>query len=91
MRSYESNKGTWNWSTAAVRHRFERQRRDVPEVPRHRNGKDTRRWCRGKVGVEHKVQAAEIHSWLTVHRCTVCGKHVEPGRWSPRWLLPRGM
>lgn len=24
-----------------------------PEVPRHRSRKNTRRWCRGKVGVEH--------------------------------------
>lgn len=25
----------------------------APEVPRHRSRKDRKRWCRGKVGVEH--------------------------------------
>lgn len=27
---------------------------DTREVPAHRSRKDTKRWCRGKVGVEHQ-------------------------------------
>lgn len=30
--------------------------KDPPAAPRHRSRKDTKRWCRGKVGVEHRYE-----------------------------------
>jgi len=47
--------------------------------------KDTRRWCRGKVGVEHKTvcmtaKEAKSRSYLESWRylvCTVCGRELE--------------
>jgi hypothetical protein len=52
------------------------------EVPKHRSSKDTKRWCRGKLGTEHDYQYAEwrlagfrpgvVYSHLV---CTQCGKH----------------
>lgn len=33
--------------------RIDEQRAAAPEEPKHRSRKDRRRWCRGKVGVEH--------------------------------------
>lgn len=33
--------------------RLDERRASAPDVPRHRSRKNRRRWCRGKVGVEH--------------------------------------
>ena len=44
--------GKWT-NDAATR---QEHRTTLPEVPRHRSRKDTRRWCRGKVGVEHQTE-----------------------------------
>ncbi len=51
------------------------------ETPRHRSGKDTKKWCRGKVGIEHKLEVFTINNgigmWLEKSRelaCVVCGK-----------------
>lgn len=35
--------------------RLSERRASAPEVPRHRSRKDRRRWCRGRVGVEHEL------------------------------------
>ena len=33
--------------------RLDERRASASEVPRHRSRKNTRRWCRGKIGVDH--------------------------------------
>jgi hypothetical protein len=51
-------------------------------------GKNTKRWCRGKVGVEHKTECRDYYDtkrWgigTTVRNwkllvCTVCGKELD--------------
>ena len=79
------------YGSSRCRRRFERQRPDTPEVPRHRSSKDTRKWCRGKTGIEHRVEVSYDRPWGVVHFCSVCGKHIEFGKQQPYWLLPRGM
>ncbi len=63
------------------------------EVPKHRNSRKTRRWCKGKVGVEHKPKCVDyqaVKRWAGAHValkdwklliCTVCGKELDT--WSP--------
>ena len=60
-----------------VSHKFHRQRPDHPEVAQHRSHKDTKRWCRGKVGVKHKW-ARYGDRWYIHDVCTVCGKRYLP-------------
>lgn len=36
--------------------RLDERRASAPEVPRHRSRKNTRRWCRGRTGVEHVLE-----------------------------------
>lgn len=42
----------WDWA-AKRPPTLDEQRAAGPETPRHRSKKDTKRWCRGKVGREH--------------------------------------
>jgi hypothetical protein len=48
------------------------------EIPKHRSYKNTRRWCKGKVGVEHKPiwidkSKYDIH-YSYEYSCQVCQK-----------------
>lgn len=70
--------------------------RPSPDEQRERTPsrrKTTRRWCRGKVGVEHQtvIERDERKPWLTCRHvnpgwwtcnhhevCTVCGKITDP-------------
>lgn len=63
----------------------------LPEEPKPRPvKKDTKHWCKGKVGREHKLEWIDwpnehYSKWhadrgierCKVHACTVCGKHFE--------------
>lgn len=49
------------------------------DEPRHRAKKDTRRWCKGKVGVKHDYPEPtpryRVFSYqMNESRCTQCGK-----------------
>lgn len=54
----------------------------IPETPRpHAGKKDTRRWCKGKVGVEHQKEWKPDNKYpfkeaspRMDYRCTSCGK-----------------
>ncbi len=35
----------------------------APETPQHRSRKNTRRWCRGKAGVEHQLAVVK-HAYI---------------------------
>ena len=81
-----------------VAHKIERQAPVVDDAPRTRgvpNKRDTKRWCKGKVGVEHKLTVAtrsmpgkdhglpeSFKNWL-VRYCTTCGKEIA-------WYYPMG-
>jgi hypothetical protein len=50
-------------------------------APRHRSRKDTKRWCRGKVGVEHGSEVVK-ERFRTITRCPECHKHLDvEGLW----------
>lgn len=48
--------------------RLDERRASAPDVPKHGRKKKTRRWCKGKVGVEHQVEIVldeRTLSWRT--------------------------
>lgn len=49
--------------------RMDEARIEAPEVPSHRARKDKRRWCRGKVGVEHTpaIRFSQHRDWWANH------------------------
>ena len=61
--------------------KYKRKKKVEEEVEKPVAGKkNTRKWCKGKVGREHKLEW-EKSSWgfssTYVHICTVCGKHLD--------------
>lgn len=78
------------WNASGVRHRDARHDHSGPEVApaKKKRRKNTRRWCRGKVGVEHRVvrTVTAVHETATGtyteydYSCTGCGMK--------RWRLP---
>jgi hypothetical protein len=62
-----------NWAYGGVRRRDERHTHEGQEVPTHNKKKNTKRWCKGKVGREHKFELVQQRFW-TLHKCSVCGK-----------------
>lgn len=76
------------WKENAVKRRDARHTKSSDEhkttAPNKRN---TRKWCKGKVGVEHKAECKKYHevkntsfkfyrSWRILV-CTVCGKELD--------------
>lgn len=55
-----------------------RKVKPLPDEPHFHKKKDTRRWCKGKVGVEHAFELIEHHKsrWFSfkIYKCTNCGK-----------------
>ena len=53
---------------------------DPPDIPKRGSRKDTRRWCRGKVGREHRYEWVESHRWASGNsgwkdlKCVECGR-----------------
>ena len=53
------------------------------EIPKHRSKKNTRKWCKGKEGIEHKPiwQEDKKRNWIaSVYLqfvCQVCGKELD--------------
>ena len=88
-----SKEAAWNWRLGAAEVRDARHVHNGPEVvggPAKR--KDTKRWCKGKVGREHVLQvrdATELgkhrFSQSLVRFCTKCGKEVDT-YWVPRQI-----
>lgn len=57
-----------------------------PAIPKHQAKKNTKRWCRGKVGVEHRFEwihdtrydyqlKSDPRTWWWTEKCIACGKH----------------
>ena len=48
------------------------------EAVRYKSRKDTKRWCKGKVGVEHDYPEPTREKWLSFEifrsQCTRCGR-----------------
>ncbi len=72
-----SKDGHGSWHASGVVVRDARHTHNGPSEPAHRATKDKRRWCRGKVGVAHKLVVRLDTSWIRpqlLRYCTVCGK-----------------
>lgn len=53
--------------------------KEPPEIPKHRSNKDTKKWCKGKIGVEHQLKCMVFSDLLDKSRalvCTECGKRL---------------
>lgn len=67
------------WKEGANKRRDFRHSKSDPEVPKYKNKKDTKRWCKGKVGVEHdlvRVPWKGAPTVAQVDECTKCGKNI---------------
>jgi hypothetical protein len=86
------------WRERANRRRDERHTAIPDDAPRSKPGnKNTKKWCKGKVGREHKpicIDHNSIKDWKIL-ACTECGKHLDyywPCRWwgephpAPAWV-----
>ena len=85
------------WKESSVARRDFRSGRNEPEVPKRgglKRKKDTKRWCRGKVGKEHNLFHFKWYAWMHVDKCRECGKEVKSYfRWGREqtflsWWLP---
>jgi hypothetical protein len=91
-----------SWREGAVAVKAARQAPVVDDAPATRhvpNKRDTKRWCKGKVGREHKPAVktySELKNWQgikgmatdiwqgwVVQYCTECGKELD--HYSPPW------
>lgn len=73
MRLKEDKK---SWRVSAILKRDFKHDSSEPSRIRYRSKKDTKRWCRGKVGIEHDYRIKEKKkfldwSWET-HVCSKC-------------------
>lgn len=62
--------------------RLDERRASAPDVPKHNRKKNTRRWCKGKVGVEHQAEIV-IDERTAVWRSN---NHTRPECYRPDWL-----
>jgi hypothetical protein len=65
-----------DWKEESIKRRDFRHVHGEPEVPRSRAKKDTKRWCKGKIGREHKPSCV-ARKYFYVLECSVCGKHID--------------
>lgn len=89
-----SKDGTYSWKARGAQVRDARHEHGGPARAQHRSKKDTRRWCRGKPGVEHQlvVTLSDVRGLpKLVQHCSSCGRefgtHYAHSIWSkaPGW------
>lgn len=67
-----------DWKERSIKRRDERQTK-VPNIrPPSGSSKNTKKWCRGKVGVPHKPKCVSYHEWEN---------RGEPQGWSKDWKV----
>lgn len=79
-----------SWKKSAADRRDARNTKSPEASKPVPSKKDTKRWCKGKVGVEHKLECRDyvatknapeyLNRWKLLI-CTACGKELE--RWAP--------
>lgn len=52
---------------------FRHTKGGAEELP-HRSKKDTKRWCKGKVGREHEFVRLNLQ-WYSIDACKNCGRY----------------
>lgn len=84
---------TWKGDAADRRDARNARTPEVDANAKPAKKKNTKRWCRGKVGVEHVLECVKKEyyscSVFYVHACTTCGKELAWWHPSTRWLPPR--
>lgn len=77
-----------SWKASGIKRKDFRNTKNGPEVIKPRSKKNTKRWCRGKVGKEHKIihQPHPTYGKFGTHvdRCDECGKELKT--YWPGWL-----
>lgn len=74
----KEDKTSWH-SSAIIKRDFKHGNVPIPERSHTKGHKDTRRWCRGRIGREHLMQR-EIKRWYPhssgyiIARCAACRK-----------------
>jgi len=85
-----------DWNESGIRRRDARQT-ILPDIrPPGRSAKDTRKWCRGKVGVEHKpvcVAYGELKKYHSHHAdlARMANPRLHRMQQAPRPLVPVAM
>lgn len=84
-----------SWKGRAAQRRDARATKAPDASAPHRSSKNTKKWCRGKVGVAHKLKCADYDTlkqsvyrvtssmsskWKVLY-CTECGKELD--HWYP--------
>ena len=81
--SKKKDEGSWRYS--GIKRRDFRNAKHEPEVPRHRGTKkNTKKWCKGKTGVEHVpisrityyILRGERKPMYCFNECENCGKRL---------------
>jgi hypothetical protein len=74
-----------DWKERATKRRDARHTA-IPDIRKPGgSGRNTKRWCKGKIGIEHKPECRE-HNGIAKRKvlaCSVCGKHLD--YWFPYW------
>lgn len=56
---------------------FRRSARNFTEPDAAKGAKkNTRKWCKGKVGRKHTLALFNKYTWSTSHKCVNCGKEI---------------
>lgn len=68
-----------SWKASGIRRRDFRSSKEEPEINRHMGNrkKNTKKWCKGKVGKKHTVEGHRMERYCHVDFCTVCRKDMK--------------
>lgn len=73
------SKDNTSWKAGGIIRRDIRNTKSGPEVEKLHGNKNTRKWCKGKIGVSHVnkwVKRSDLSECWN-HRCQKCGKIFE--------------
>jgi len=73
-----------SWHASGVKTRDARHTKSPEETGRHQSKKNTKKWCRGKIGKEHTGEWRD-KGYCHILTCTKCGKHLDyKWRWGKK-------
>lgn len=68
-----------SWKASGIKRRDFRSSKEDPEINRHTGNrkKNTKKWCKGKVGKQHIPVHLKVDLWHHVTLCQTCSKQLE--------------